>query len=116
MKPNSLSTKEWLIKKLSLDLVVSEKIINAVITHQFDSTNNALLENNTVELYNFGKFYFNVKKAKKELFKFENTKKVLDKILVDENSLENDLRKAKLKLIDVNKNITLLKSKINEDV
>ena len=43
--------------------------------HQFNSANEALKNNNTVEISGFGKFTFNSKKAYKRLDKLKNFKK-----------------------------------------
>ena len=62
-KPQSLSVKNFLIRKISTTTMISEKIITSVIDHQFTS----LLENmstcNSLEISGFGKFLFNKNKA-----------------------------------------------------
>src|SRR5665647_725107 len=62
-KPMSLSVKNFLIRKMSTAIMMSEKTITSVIDHQFVS----LLENmstcNSLELSGFGKFLFNKNKA-----------------------------------------------------
>jgi nucleoid DNA-binding protein len=73
-KPNSMSVKDWLVKKMSIDLVIKESIINAVVTHQFNSANDAFKNNSSVELSGFGKFIFNKRKAEKKLQKYYDTR------------------------------------------
>ena len=66
-KPISLSMKDYLIRRLAVKLMTSEKTIEAVINHQFQSANEALLNNKTIEISGFGKFIFNDKKAVKKM-------------------------------------------------
>ncbi len=81
-KPQSLSVKDYLVRKLAVNLMISEKVIDAVVTHQFSEANDALFENDSVEISGFGKFCFNKNKAikKMELWvkKVEECKKALD--------------------------------------
>ena len=84
-KPLSMSVKEWLIKKMAVNMVVSEKIINEVVTHQFDSANDALNLHKSVEISGFGKFYFNQKRAIKKLEKWELIKKAYENMLQDDH-------------------------------
>jgi len=100
-KPQSMSVKEWLIKKMAISMVVSEKIIDAVVTYQFDSANDALNVNKSVEISGFGKFYFNQKKALTQYNKLLAIKKAY------ENMLETDIT-------DVRRNAVTLKLQILE--
>lgn len=94
-KPQSMSTKEWLIKKMAISIVVSEKIINDVITHQFDSANDALNIHKSLEISGFGKFLFNQKKAEIQMAKYLSQKTMY------ENTLLEDLTSAKRKNVEV---------------
>ena len=49
-KPNTMSVKEFITKRMAISLVVSEKVIDQVVQHQFDSANDALNTNDTVEI------------------------------------------------------------------
>ena len=66
-KPISLSVKDYIIRKLSVKMMTSEEILNAVVTHQFQSASEAMKTNKSIEISGFGKFYFNTKKAIKKL-------------------------------------------------
>jgi len=68
-KPMSMSVKDYLIRKMSVSLMMSEKTIEAIVNHQFRSANIALQDNNTVEVSGLGKFYFNYKKAVRKMEK-----------------------------------------------
>jgi len=46
---------------------MNEKIVDTVVSHQFQSANEAMTCNHTVEISGFAKFIFNEKKAAKKL-------------------------------------------------
>jgi len=110
----SMSVKEWLIKNMSINMVISEKVINAVIVHQFDSANDALNVNKSVEISGFGKFYFNDKKAITQYKKLLAIKAAYEKMLLDENITATKKNAVELKLQIVESSIKTLKPKINE--
>lgn len=66
-KPISLSVKDYLIRVLAPKMMMGEKVIEAVVNHQFQSANEALLHNKSVEISGFAKFIFNQKKADKRM-------------------------------------------------
>lgn len=84
-KPTSLSVKDYLIRKMAVKMMVSEKTIETVVNHQFQSANEALASSKSLEISGFGKFYFNQKKAEKFLKKLEMIKDALEKRLEDPN-------------------------------
>jgi nucleoid DNA-binding protein len=84
IKPASMSHKEWMIKKLSIQMVISEKIIDAVINDQFDSGRLALENNKSVEFSGFAKFVFNQKRAVKVMEKYKKQKAYYTEQLEDE--------------------------------
>lgn len=70
-KPKSMSHKEYLVRALSVKLAMSEKLIETVINHQFQSANEAMDVNHSLELSGFGRILFNNKKAIKKLAALE---------------------------------------------
>jgi nucleoid DNA-binding protein len=66
-KPNSMSHRDWFVKKLANSLNMDVKIVDQVIKHQFDSTLTALQKNKTVEISGFGTLKWNDKAAQKKL-------------------------------------------------
>lgn len=84
-KPISLSVKDYLIRKMAVKMLLSEKVIDAVVNHQFSEANAALKTNYSVEISGFGKFYFNEKKAVKKLERMERVRDML------QHNLENNL-------------------------
>lgn len=112
-KPLTMTLKEWIIKRMSINMVISEKIIDQVVTHQFDSANDALNINKSVEISGFGKFYFNQKKALTQYNKLLAIKLAYENIL--EGEITNVRRNAvELKLQIIKTSIKTLKPKIDE--
>lgn len=111
-KPSTMSHKEWIIKRLAIKLVVSEKIIDAVVTNQFDLANEMLTTKNSIEFSGFGKFVFNMKKAIKRMTKFKDQQALYEGILIDETLSESAKIKNQKKLETVLNNIKALKDKI----
>lgn len=74
-KPISMSIKDFLIRKLAINLLTEEKVIEAVVNHQFTSALNATQTAKEIEISGFGKMFFNDKKAaskyQKQLQKME---------------------------------------------
>ena len=113
-KPQSMSIKEWIIKKMAISMVVSEKTIDAVVTHQFDSANDAVNIHKSVEISGFGKFYFNQKKAQGQYDKLNKIKQAYEKMLLDENITQTKKNAVELKLKIIETSIKTLKPKIDE--
>jgi len=113
-KPAKMSLKEWLIKKVSGTLIIPEKVVEAVVSHQFDTAYTALDTNNSVEIYEFGKFIFKVKKAEKEMEKYISQKEMYDKMKDDESLSKEKRRNAGLRMETAIKNIEGLRAKINK--
>jgi hypothetical protein len=95
-------------------MVISEKIIDAVVTHQFDSANDALNINKSVEISGFGKFYFNNKKAITQYNKLLNIKRTYENALAEENISDTKRNALELKMQIVESSIKTLKPKIDE--
>lgn len=117
MKSN-IRTKDFLIKKIAVnkviaDKMISEKVINKVVTHQFDSANDAIRTCNTVEFSGFGKFLFNLEKAKKKMKQIENTIQKYSMILEDVTISPTVRRNAEMKLASAIDTRLKLKPKID---
>lgn len=114
-KPLSLSVKDYIIRKLSIKMKLTEKIIDNVVTHQFSSANEALVKNKSVEISGFGKFVFNDKKAISKMAKLHIQKGIFENMV---NSVElSEQRKASaiVKLQNVLLMIETLKPKISHE-
>ena len=114
-KPLSLSVKDYIIRKLSIKMKLTEKVIDNVVTHQFSSANEALVKNKSVEISGFGKFVFNDKKAISKMAKLHIQKGIFENMV---NSVElSEQRKASaiVKLQNVLLMIETLKPKISHE-
>ena len=114
-KPLSLSVKDYIIRKMSIKMKLTEKIIDNVVTHQFSSANEALVKNKSVEISGFGKFVFNDKKAISKMAKLHIQKGIFENMV---NSVElSEQRKASaiVKLQNVLLMIETLKPKISHE-
>ncbi len=119
MNTHTQSIKEQLIKKIAVnrvtDHLISEKIIDSVITHQFDSAHKATGVYNSVEISGFGKFVFNMGKAHKTMEKYEKTKTHLEGLLQEDELSETKRRNAQMRMASVLKAIKDLKPKLRID-
>ena len=113
-KPQSMSIKEWIIKKMAISMVVPEKVIDSVVVHQFDSANDALNVHDSVEISGFGKFYFNKKKAQSQYDKYVRIKQSYENLLADDSLSDKRRHSTEQKLISVSNDIKILKPKIDE--
>ena len=115
-KPISMSVKDFLVRTLAVKMMMNEKIIEAVVNHQFQSANEAMDLNNSLEISGFGKFYFNEKKAIKRLGQLNAKKQAIKNIIADETTSEQKKRSSKVTLEKTEALINLLKTKtIYED-
>ena len=115
-KPISMSVKDYLIRTLAVKMLTSEKTIETVINHQFQSANEAMDLNNSLEISGFGKFYFNEKKATKRLGQLTAKKQAMEKIISDETTSEQKRRSSQVTLDKTEALINLLTTKtIYED-
>jgi putative NADH-flavin reductase len=93
-------------------MMISEKTIETVINHQFQSANEAMDTNNSIEISGFGKFYFNEKKAKKRLEDLTRKKNLMLEFIASAETSEQKKRSSQVTLEKTEALINLLKSKI----
>jgi hypothetical protein len=113
-KPQSLSMREWLARKIAPKLLISEHIVDAVISHQFSEANAALDGNNSIEISGFGKFFFNEKKAIKKFGDLDNIRKHYLGVLADSTISETKRATYDKRLVSVEQSMESLKPKLNE--
>lgn len=111
-KPISMSVKDYLIRTLAVKMLKSEKMIEAVINHQFQSANEALDLNNSIEISGFGKFFFNNKKAIKRIAALNAKVGAMERIIADETTTEQKKKSATVTLEKALITIGQLKTKI----
>jgi len=115
-KPVSMSVKDFLVRTLAVKMLTSEKTIETVINHQFQSANEAMDFNNSLEIAGFGKFYFNEKKATKRLGQLNAKKQAMETIIADATTSDQKRHSSKVTLEKTEALINLLKTKtIYED-
>ena len=112
-KPQSMSHKDFLIRTLAVKLAVNEKIIETIINHQFQSANEAMDLNHSVEISGFGKFMLNVKKAHRKMTKLINKRDTFEAALDDINKSDAEKKRASVIVSKTNDQINLLKPTID---
>ena len=110
-KPVSMSVKDYLVRTLAVKMLISEKTIEAVVNHQFQSANEAMDFNNSLEIAGFGKFYFNEKKATKRIGALNAKKTAMETVIADETTSEQKRRSSQVTLDKTEALINLLKTK-----
>jgi nucleoid DNA-binding protein len=112
--PKKLTVKEQIIKKISREKVISQKVIEQVVKHQFDSAHEALKTNNSVEISGFGKFLFNGKKTVHKIKKLEDIKKGYERKLREDDLPEKYATFIKSKLSTLIVSLNSLKPKLEK--
>ena len=113
MKPQSMSNREWFIKKIAVNNNIPEKTVNAIVNHQFQAISLNLQTNDTLEVSGFGKFIFNRKKAEKKLDKLQHTKNTYMQTIVNPETTELRCKNSKRLLIQIEESIKLLTKKLH---
>lgn len=72
------SVHKLLVRTTAVKVSLSEKVVDAIINFQLQSTSEAMGTNTSVELSGFGKFLFNNNRAKKRLKSLEKTVAILE--------------------------------------
>ena len=114
-KPISLSVKDYLIRRLAVKMMTSEKTLETVVNHQFQSANEALFQHKSVEISGFGKFFFNEKKAHRMMEKFESQRELFGRWMEDETLPEAKRKSARFKHQLAVDGIRDLKPRIHND-
>mgnify|MGYP001291896786 CR=1 FL=1 len=111
-RPKSLTIKDFIIRKMSVKMLIPEFTLDAIVSHQFQSASQAMLITKSVELSGFGKFIFNNKKAVKKMEKLLSQKHLYERLMNDDSLSEQRRNNARLKYESVTLNISVLKPKI----
>jgi hypothetical protein len=86
-----------------------------VVDHQYQSANEAMASNYSVELSGFGKMLFNKKKAIRKMEKLQSKEALFTKMLLDESITEQKRQSLTLKLHITMLTIEALKPRIDEN-
>jgi len=114
-KPISMSVKDYLIRIMAVKTMTSERVIEAIVNHQFQSANEAMSQHNSVEISGFGKFFFNTKKAEKKMASMLTNKALFEKFLANPQLSEQKRKSIEHVLSNTDKAIEALKPKLNSD-
>jgi hypothetical protein len=114
-RPKSLTIKDFLIRKMSVRMLIPEFTLDAIVSHQFQSANQAMTSTKSVEISGFGKFVFNDKKAAKKMEKVLSQKALFERLMNDDSLSEQRRNNARLKYESVTLNISVLKPKITNN-
>lgn len=107
-----MSIKDYLIRTLAVKLRTSEKTIEQVVNHQFQSANEAMDLNDSLEISGFGKLLFNKKKAIKKLENWEAKMASAERILATQELSEQRRRSLTVSLEKTRISYNALKAKI----
>ena len=105
-KPTTLNLKDYIIRKMSVKMRMSEEVIQAVIAHQFKHLNECLKDNTSLEVSGLGKFMFRKKAA-------EKTIEMLDKLADNLEQMNTLSESNQKKLISIKKDSLFLKEKLD---
>lgn len=111
-KPQSMSHKDFLIRTLAVKLAVNEKLIETIVNHQFQSANEAMDLNHSIELSGFGKIMLNVKKAHRKMNNLINKRNTFQATVDDVSKTDAQRKKAGVVVSKTNDQINLLKPTI----
>ena len=111
-KPISLSVRNYIQRKLSVKLMISEDIIDQVIADSGKQIQEAMKKENSVELSGFGKLVFRKKLALKDISSYTKTANLFKEQLLTATDAEKV--KIQKKLDTVEEILTYLKARINE--
>jgi len=109
-----MSIKEYLVRLQAMSSLRSESVINSVITHQFQSANDAMKTNNSIEISGFGKFYFNLPKAKKRIEALNNKIRNYKRALIEDNPSEILIKRIEARIVFLQEELDRLNNKTNE--
>lgn len=114
-KPISLSVKNFVIRKLSVDMIIPESVIEMVVNYQFMTAIKETSTNKSIEISGFGRFLFNEKKALRTMAKYIDQLKMYREELDDVEITEKKRRNLGMRIDSIEGYIEALKLRIHED-
>lgn len=109
----SMSVKEYLCRLMSIKMNIPLKTIETIVDHQFQSANEALKTNYSIEISGFGKFMFNHKRAEKVWEKNLSKKRTFERMLLNPDITEQKRKSLQLKLENTIKWLNNIKPKLD---
>jgi predicted acylesterase/phospholipase RssA len=113
-RPETMSMKNWLIRRMSTDMMLQERIIEAVIDHQYSSALDATKTLDSIEFSGFGSFMFNRKKARIRLGKCWSHVNQFKQTMMKEGITDRKYRSYEMKIETQLKNIEILNKRIDD--
>ena len=113
-KPQSLSGKDYIVRRLSSRLRHSETVISSVVSHEYSSAALATKYSKEVEISGLGKFLFSNRKANKRKDKLEQIKHNILKSI--ESVDDKKRRNYEMKLQSLNEEIDYIKNKMEDEL
>lgn len=80
-KPITMPLRDWIIKNIAKDKELPSSIVEAIVTHQFDSANIASNKHKSMEISGFGRFILSPTKSKYQLGRHEDIRRSLLKLM-----------------------------------
>ena len=114
-KPLDVSTKAFLTRRLSVNMIIPESIIESVVNHAYKKAIEATYTANTIEIAGIGKFVFNKTKATYLLDNIIKQQKEFTELLTSGNDIHKRTRSTlEYRLKVAEDMIAYLKPKVNE--
>lgn len=111
-RPKSLSIKDFIVRKMSIKILLPEFTIDAVISHQLQSATQAMSNTKSIEISGFGRFIFNEKKALRKMEKLLSQKKMFEGLMINPDISVQRQNNARLKYETALLEISILKPKL----
>src|SRR6478736_3913972 len=103
-KPVTMPLRDFLIKQIAKDRNIHYSVVEAIITHQFDTANQATYTHKSLEISGFGKFVFSDSKANSQLIRYEDMISKINILMSNPDVTEKELLVHQKKL-DGTKNL-----------
>lgn len=114
-KPITLSVRDFLIRKLAVDIMIPEKVIEAVVVHQFSNALNAIPIHNSIEISGLGRFVLYKATLERHLKKLLRVEELSKEDITNEFLSMKKRKFAEVRHKGVLEDIEYIKSKLHED-
>jgi len=112
-KPDTMATREWIVKKISQEQQIPLATVKIVIDEQFRSAHAALLDNNSLEIAGFGKYVLNRRRVNLRIISYEKALIKISEELKDVSLSDADRKRRSLRYESLGKSLIYLKHKRN---
>jgi hypothetical protein len=112
-KPESVSLKDWLVRKLAKSNDLDKDLVDRIVKHQFESVVSAMQKNKSVEISGFGVFKWKDVAAQKKLDSFDRQVRSFRAKILESNN-ENQIQKWNDIIDDILLKRQVLINRINE--